>query len=117
MTQQSGPYLAYLLSLIGGIFVLLAGLALMLLGAVLTFFAFGIGAIFGVVGVVWGLLIIFCAFMLRSHPHQHFIWGILIVLFSLLSWVGGLGGFAIGFLLALIGGVMGILWSAPRVQP
>jgi len=118
MSQQNSPNTAYILSLIGGIFVLLAGIVLMIAGAVVTFFYFGIGAILGILGLFWGIAIIFSAVMLKNHPDQHTTWGALILVFSLLSWVGGLGGFLIGFILALIGGIMGLTWNpTPSVIP
>jgi hypothetical protein len=110
------PSAAYVLSLVGGIFVVIGGLATAAIGAVFTFMIGGIGGIFGVLGIVWGILIIYFATRLNSDPAGHSTSGALIIVFSLLSWFGGLGGFFIGFLLALIGGILAITWS-PRTQP
>lgn len=104
------PDAAHLLSLIGGIFVLIGGLLFAVFGAAITFFAFGLLGLFGVLGVIWGIVLIYGAMKLRSNPEQHDTWGALIVLFSLLSWVGGMGGFVIGFLLCFVGGILAIVW-------
>ena len=59
MSQQvSYPNAAYILSMIAGVFILLGGLLLALVGAAFTFFVFGIGAIIGLFGIVFGIIII-----------------------------------------------------------
>ena len=55
---------------------------------------------------------IISAFMLNRKPEQHSTWGILIVLFSVLSMLGGaMGGFGVGLVLGLIGGILAITWK------
>jgi hypothetical protein len=117
MTQsESYPNVAFVLSLVSGIFVILAGLFVGLVGAAFTFFIGGIGAVFGILGIVWGALILFGAFSLRSHPSQHATWGALILVFAILSWFGAFGGFFIGFILGLIGGILALVWSPQTPQ-
>ncbi|MDA4129094.1 MAG: DUF6114 domain-containing protein [Thaumarchaeota archaeon] len=79
--------------------------------ALLKFFLFGIGGIFGLLGVLWGALMIVSAFMFRANPQQHVGWGIAIIIFSCLSWVGAFGGAFIGFLLGLVGGILAMVWQ------
>jgi hypothetical protein len=110
-SSQERPTVAFGLTLAGGIIIILAGLAVMAVGAILTFFIGGIAGIFGLVGVVWGVLIVICASMLRSRPQQHVELGVAIIVLSLLSWVGSFGGFFLGFLLALVGGIMALVWK------
>jgi hypothetical protein len=110
------PSAAYILSLIGGIFVIIGGIAVAAIGAAFTLFLGGIGGIIGVLGIVWGVLIIVFASRLNSDPASHATSGALIIVFSLLSWVGAIGGLFIGFLLALIGGILAITWN-PQPQP
>lgn len=110
-TSRETPSVAFGLTLAGGIIILLAGVVVMVVGAVLTFFIAGLGGIFGLVGVVWGVLIIVCAVMLRSMPDQHVGLGVAIIIFSVLSWFGSFGGLVIGFLLALVGGILAIVWK------
>ncbi len=109
------PTTAFILSLIGGIFVVIGGLATAAIGAALTFFIGGIGGIFGLIGVVWGILIIVFAVMLNSNPNNHASYGALILVFSIVSWFGSFGGLLIGFLLGLVGGILAIVWH-PSVQ-
>ncbi|MEM0118134.1 MAG: DUF6114 domain-containing protein [Conexivisphaerales archaeon] len=106
--QDKYPNEAYILSLIGGIFVLIGAIVVTLAGAALTFFLLGIGAIIGVFGLIWGIVLIYFAGKLKSDPAGHTTYGALIVVFSLLSWFGSYGGLVIGFLLCLIGGIMAI---------
>ncbi|MCW4017966.1 MAG: DUF6114 domain-containing protein [Candidatus Bathyarchaeota archaeon] len=114
--SESYPNTAYILSIIGGIFILLAGLLVGLVSAAITIFMGGIGAIAGIFGIAWGVIILITAFSLRSNPSQHVFWGVIILVFSLVSWVGAAGGFFIGFLLSLIGGILAITWSPPTYR-
>jgi len=109
------PSAAFVLSLLGGIFVIIGGVVTAAIGAFFTFMLGGIGGIIGVLGIVWGVLIIVFAYKLNSDPASHSTSGALIVVFSFLSWIGGFGGLFIGFLLALIGGILAITWS-PQAQ-
>jgi len=115
---QSGevPTAAFILSLVGGIIVLLVGIIITIAGAALTFFLLGLGGLLGLPGVLWGILMIVCAVMMRSRPEQHVMWGSLVVVFSALSWFGAWGGLVVGFLLGVIGGILGIVWK-PVVVP
>lgn len=110
------PSTAYVLSLVGGIFVIIGGLATAAIGAAFTLMVGGMGGFIGILGIVWGVLIIVFATRLNSDPASHSTSGALIIVFSLLSWFGGLGGLVIGFLLALIGGILAITWN-PHAQP
>jgi hypothetical protein len=111
------PNTAYVLSLIGGIFVILAGLVVAVAGAAITFMIGGLGGLFGLFGIVWGAIIIYSATQLRANPSQHVTWGIMILVFSFVSWIGAFGGFFFGFILALIGGILALVWSPPRQAP
>lgn len=42
---------------------------------------------------------------------------ILVLVFSILSWVGAAGGFIIGFLLGLIGAILGLTWKQKIPAP
>jgi MFS family permease len=110
---------AYILSLIGGIFVLSGGIILLALGTVLSMFTFGLGFLgflAGIIGIIWGILIIIIAIRLKSDPSNHMTYGILLIMFSILSFFGAIGGFVIGFILTLIGGIMAIIYN-PSPQP
>ena len=115
MTEK--PTTAFVLSLIGGIIVFLVGFFEMIRrytrGETVGLF----GGAPGLLGVIWGILIIVGAVMLYSRPKQHRTWGIIVLVFSILSWVGAVGGLFIGFILGLIGGIIGIIWKPSVLQP
>ena len=56
------------------------------------------------IGLICGVLVLVGALMLRSNPSHKKMWGIFIVIFSIPSVLTG-GGFIIGFILGIIGGV------------
>ncbi|MHB1708950.1 MAG: DUF6114 domain-containing protein [Thermoplasmataceae archaeon] len=109
--ENDKPVAAFVLSLIGGIFVLLGGIIIAVLGAALTFFIGGIGGIYGLFGIIFGIIIIVGSAMLYSNPDKHTLWGAIILVFSIVSWFGSYGGFVIGFLLGLIGGILAMVWK------
>ncbi len=64
-----------------------------------------------VTGLVCGVLVLFGAIMIRTKPENTKAWGMLTIVFSLPSVVTG-GGFIVGFILGIIGGV-----KAARMKP
>jgi Family of unknown function (DUF6114) len=48
-----------------------------------------------------------------AFPRAHSVFGVLAILFALVSLVVAFGGFLIGFLLTLIGGILALTWKAP----
>ena len=111
-TTTEKPTTAFMLSLIGGIIVFLVGFFVMIILGVAALFNRWIGILsaFGFLGVIWGILMIVGAVMLYSKPEQHVTWGILILVSSFLSWIGTFGGLVVGFILGVIGGILGIIW-------
>jgi Family of unknown function (DUF6114)/zinc-ribbon domain len=120
-----------ILAIIGGVFILLGGLLGVAIGSALGILTFGLAGatvtLLGAVGVVIGLLTIVFAVLLSMHPANHTMYGALIVVFAIISWITAFGGFFIGFLLALIGGILAltfkptvpVVWQQPvqRVCP
>ncbi|MDI9642772.1 MAG: DUF6114 domain-containing protein [Archaeoglobales archaeon] len=116
------PTAAFILSLIGGILILLSGLVFAvfygILGTAMSFVP-GIGAPIGglliglgIVGLVFGVLVIVGALMINSGEKGRVTTGSIIVLvFSILSLFVVGGGFIIGFLLGLIGSIIGLAWK------
>jgi len=76
----------------------------------------GIVTSVGAFGLVSGLIVLASGVMIRTSPSQRTLWGTLILVFSVLSFLGT-GGFVIGAILGIIGGVMALTWRAPTGQP
>jgi hypothetical protein len=126
------PTAAMILSIIGGIFILLGGLLGVAIGSTLGFITFGFAGgtilLLGAIGTVIGILTVVFGILLSMHTGSHTMYGALIIVFSIVSWITAFGGFFIGFLLALIGGILAItfkptppavMWAQPvqRVCP
>jgi hypothetical protein len=121
--------LAFLLSLIGGIIILVSGIVSSIwflygsavwgdFGDVWFGFMGGYHSMMGsvgfplgymaglsLIGLVSGLIVIVGALMLNSRPQERFAWSVLIMVFSAVSFLN-MGGFFIGGLLGLAGGAI-----------
>jgi hypothetical protein len=136
MTEEK-PTAAFVLSLVAGIFILLGRGMMSMLGSIMGSYGFGMmrgyggfggmmgfgrfplmGTAFGVLGIlgiIFGAIVIVSAVMLNKKPTEHTTWGTVIVVFSVLSIFGSaMGGFGVGLILGLIGGILGITWKAPE---
>ncbi len=135
MTEEK-PTAAFILSLVAGVFILLGGGMMTMIGSWMGNYGYGMmgryagwggmmgtgfdmmgfafGAM-GILGLIFGAIVIISALMLNSRPEQHSTWGSVIVLFSVLSIFGSaMGGFGVGLVLGLIGGVLAITWKPPE---
>jgi hypothetical protein len=101
------PTAAFVLSLIGGIFLLLGGVAVTI---GFSIFFGGIGAIFGIVGVVFGLIVLLGSVMMYNNPQSHTMWGVIILVLSIVA-LPSIWGFGIGSLLAFIGGILALVYK------
>lgn len=61
-----------------------------------------------VIGVASGIFIIFCASLIYLKPQKNQIWGVAIIIFSLIALIG-MGGFVLGTVLGLIGGILALI--------
>lgn len=115
------PTGAFVLSLIGGIFIILGALVWLVIGAMLAFFpTFGMGVtVLGVVGLLFGLIIIIGGVMMYTKPEQHVMWGAIVLILSIVSIPFSFAGLIIGFILALVGGILGLVFkpSMPMAAP
>jgi hypothetical protein len=104
------PSTAFIISLLGGIFIIIGGLIWAAVGTLLAFF-FGLGFLLYAF-LVFGIIILIGAVMMNSHPRSTHTWGIVILLLGIFSLVGittTLGG-----LLAIVGGALALSWNPTR---
>jgi hypothetical protein len=73
---------------------------------------FGFMGILSFAGTVSGLIVIVGAVMLGASPANHYAWGIVILVFSIVSFLG-MGGFFIGAVLGIVGGSLALSWRLP----
>lgn len=67
---------------------------------------------FELVGLVSGAFVVIGAIMMRVHPAEHVAWGVIVLVFSITSFLG-MGGFMIGALLGIAGGALALSWRPP----
>jgi len=133
------PVAPFVLGLIAGIFILLGAI-------VMSMFAFGTASMMGsmggtmsgmmsnmyagmsmgmmigfapaltVIGIASGVMVILGSVMVYTHPSESQLWGVIILAFSVVSIIGGMGGFLVGLVLGVVGGVLGLTWRAPAVK-
>jgi len=129
MSTEQKPTVPFILSLISGIFTLIGGLTVAYAGRWHFEFmqrmmsgygyAFGQGPgyalpfvwFMGIPGVIFGVVLIVGSVMLIQRPRQHETWGILILVFSILSIFGGVAGCLLGLVLGIVGGALAIAWK------
>jgi hypothetical protein len=128
MTANQGITFAYIVSLVGGLIILIASILNVVwyssgapnFGGYGSFMrgmmdgyhnfmgsygsSYGFLAGISLVGVICGVIVLMGAIMLRVQPHQQMIWAIVIIVFSVVSFVG-MGGYFIGAILGIVGGL------------
>ena len=109
------PTAAFVLSLVGGMIVLVTGVLVGVIFLVVGTYLGGplfLSVFWGLLGILIGIPIILGAVMLYVNPKNHTAWGVVVIVFSLASYMtASLGGFVIGLLLGLIGGILGAIWN------
>ncbi|MEM0158779.1 MAG: DUF6114 domain-containing protein [Thermoplasmataceae archaeon] len=65
-------------------------------------------------GILWGVLTIAASLLLMLDWNRHRIYGTVIIVSSILSWVGDNGGFLVGFVIGLLGGIMAFTWHPSK---
>lgn len=134
-TAPAYPKTGSILALVGGIFMVLGGIIFIGVAAfVLPHVNFsnmtvpqglnaaglhglisGVVGVMGGAGLVCGAVVFVSATMLLAKVGQRRTWGILALVFSVLSFIG-LGGFVIGAILGIIGGILTLRWKPPAAS-
>lgn len=120
------PTAAFILSLIGAILILIDGLwvavAFSIIGGIglmlpgLEWFG-GMFLIIAVLAIILGILTLIGAIMMNTSNRDKVRTGsILVLIFSIISLIAG-GGFIIGFILCLVGSILGLTWKPVEAPP
>jgi hypothetical protein len=129
MESNQGLTASFSLSLIGGIMVLITGLVGLVWFASSGPYWGGFGgwmsgmmggyhgfdgggqyvysSLVSILGIFSGAFMVVGAIMLRVHPQEHLIWGVLVLIFALVSFVD-MGGYFIGAIQGIIGGALAL---------
>lgn len=132
MSSRSLHSTAFVLSLIGGI-IIVAGSAIAaflaafgspygtyygmgpgMMGGFGFMYSYGAGWMVGLslVALVSGIIVLIGAIMLNARPEDHITWGIVVLSFSVISFIG-MGGYFIGAILGIAGGAIALSYRAP----
>ena len=115
------PTAAFILAFIGGMIILVTGVLVGVIFLVVGTYLGGplfLSIFSGLLSILIGVPIIIGAVMLYVNPKNHAAWGVVVIVFSLASYMtGSLGGFVIGLLLGLIGGILGLAWHPSPISP
>jgi hypothetical protein len=121
MSSQGIINVAFVFSLIGGILIVLGGFVSFFWASqgdwwygmmghwMMGDFGYESGMMFGfsLMALVSGILVIVGAIMLNARPQERVAWGIIVLIFSIVSLMG-MGGFFIGALLGIVGGALAL---------
>ena len=133
-TTTAYPKTASILALIGGMIIVLGGVLFIfasafvlpnisytnistptgLNSAAIPALVSGVVGVMGAFGLVSGAIVLMSSVFTLSRIGQPRTWGILILVFSILSFVG-LGGFVVGAVLGMVGGILALRWKPPTV--
>src|SRR3990170_4583392 len=131
MQSSEKPNVAFILSLVGGL--------LIFVGSAVSIVWFSVGSapfggfwgmmsgwhgmtgsygfaydyllVLSVLGLACGVLVVVDGFMLSLRPWDHVTWGVLIVIFSAISFVS-MGGWFVGAILGIVGGALALAWRS-----
>jgi hypothetical protein len=113
------PSTAYYLTLIGAILIVLDAIVTIAVGGsfagslgVLGAAAAAVIVVLGIVGLIVGLIILYGALQLKKGAPTSRTWGLFVIVLAVVSLFTG-SGFFIGFILALIGGILAYTWKPP----
>ena len=138
MTQNTSaeyPRTASIIALAGGLIITLSGVLFVAVSAFvlpnLTYSSItvphglsasaipglisGFVGLMGIFGLVSGAIVLVSSVMLLTNSGQPRTWSVLILVFSVLSFVG-MGGFIVGAVLGIVGGALVLKWKPPALQ-
>ena len=122
--MEERPLTAFILSLLGSVFVVIGTILGFVLYSRSTFpYASDITGIFAGISLALGILVLMMSVMLYMRPELHVAWGVTILVFSAASFTsvfagfGGLGLGVVGMVLGVVGGAIAIAWRPGLGMP
>ncbi len=136
MSIPSKPVTAFTLSLLAGVFILLGsvvvsmfalgfpvmmtggtegmqvgtGMTAGMMGGMMVPWMLGSVPVLAAFGIASGIMVILGAVMLYTRPAENYLWGAIILAFSVVSILGSMGGLMVGLVLGTIGGILALTW-------
>ncbi len=114
VTEEPRPWLASILTMVGGAFVLAGGLVLWVIGTVLAH-VFGLSSPLFLAGVVLGLVTVIAGGAMALVPRARRPLGALALGLAVASIPLAFGGFVVGFVLTAIGGAIALARPRRRI--
>ncbi len=131
MSSGSMHTTAFILSLIGGIVIVIGSLIAALLSVFGTpygtYYGMGPGMMMGfgfnqgwylpfsLLALGFGIMVLIGAIMLNARPEDNITWGIIVLIFSIASFIG-MGGYMIGAILGIAGGAIALSYRSPSTR-
>jgi hypothetical protein len=123
--MQGRPVTAFILSLIGSLFVIMGILMGLVLYGQSVYYGYAgtLTVAFTGVSIVIALMMLIASLMLYVRPDLHVAWGVVVLVFAVGSFTSvfvGYGGFGLGILgmvLGIIGGALAISWQPGGAAP
>ncbi len=131
MSSQSMHTTAFILSLIGGIVIIIGSLIAAFLSVfgnpygtyygmgpgMMTSFGFNSGWYlpFSMAAIVFGIAVLIGAIMLNARPAENITWGIIVLIFSIASFIG-MGGYMIGAIMGIADGAIALSYRSPTAK-
>ena len=73
----------------------------------------GFASALTVLGLASGVMVLLGSAMFYSRPSESQLWGAIILAFSVVSILGGMGGFLVGLILGVVSGLLALTWKPP----
>jgi hypothetical protein len=130
MQNAGKPSIGFILSLVGGILIFVSS-AISTVWFAVGSSPFGYGDFWGVMagfhsmmglnndyllgfsvlGLVCGAIVVIGSFLLNLRPLEHVTWGVIVLVFSAVSFVS-MGGWFVGAAFGVVGGALAIAWRS-----
>lgn len=133
MSVEGKPVAPFILSVTAGVLILLGAVVMSMFtfgvtnlmtgmmssmqgGMGMTGMMMNFAPILTILGLASGSAVTLGSVMLYARPLENQVWGAVILAFSIMSILGGLGGFLVGMILGVVGGSLALSWK-PGTHP